>query len=93
MYCAALRPVKRVACPVALWGSPSTPRQASIGFELCSIKSHRKGQTSAFTGLSGEAGARPNPSTNMKICLISQLMKHNADFPFAQEKTDYARVN
>ena len=57
-------PVNIVACPVADCGSPSTPRQASIGFACCSMRRHRVGQTSLLRGLSAAGAFSPTPSMN-----------------------------
>ena len=68
---AQLRPVNIVAWPVADCGSPSTPRQASMGREWRSMSRHSAGQTSGLTGLSAAGSRMPSPSMNRKTAFNS----------------------
>ena len=67
----AFTPVNKAVPPVALWGTPSTPRQASASMRRKPGASfpHKSPSGGSFTresGLPGPCGAIPRPSTNTK---------------------------
>src|SRR5690606_21731353 len=78
----AFRPVKMVACPVALWGRPATPSVASVASsrvdsagrptarrvrDLPPNRRSRWGVGKANQGLSDASSPRPTPAINNMI--------------------------